>query len=77
MGRKPLDVEKIVMDLIISDDSAMKKKLAKKIFALAYKNGIYPSSIHDFYTARGKAGFGGFTPTPLYVRHWPICASRA
>lgn len=61
MGRKPLDVEKIVMDLIISDDSATKKKLAKKIFALAYKNGIYSSSIHDFYTARAR----GFTPAPI------------
>src|SRR3989338_95769 len=61
MGRKPLDVEKIVMDLMMSDDSAAKKKLSKKIFDIAYKNGIYPSSIHDFYIARGKGEFEGLT----------------
>ena len=59
MGRNPLDVEKIVFDLILSDDMAIKKKLAKKILDIAYKKGIYPSSIHQFYMARGKGEFGG------------------
>ena len=35
MGRKPLDIEKIVMDLIMSDDPILKKKSAKKIFDIA------------------------------------------
>lgn len=68
MGRKPLDIEKIVMDLIMSDDSASKKKLAKKIFDIAYKNGIYPSSIHDFYMARGAGAFSGFTVPAINLR---------
>ena len=62
MGRRPLDIEKIALELIMSDDMATKKKLAKKIFDIAYKKGIYPSSIHQFYLARGKGEFGRFTP---------------
>jgi len=62
MGRRPLDIEKIALDLILNDDLATKKKLAKKIWDIAYKKGIYLSSIHQFYMGRGKSEFGGFTP---------------
>ncbi len=68
MGRKPLDIEKIALELIMHDDAAAKNKLAKKIFALAYKKGVYPSSIHDFYLARGKGEFGGFTVPAINLR---------
>lgn len=77
MGRKPLDVEKNVMELIMSDDSTLKKKLAKKIFTIAYKRGIYPSSIHDFYIARGKEGFGGFTVPAINLRAMAYDLARA
>jgi fructose/tagatose bisphosphate aldolase len=63
-----LDVEKTVMELIMSDDSARKKQLAKKIFDTAYKEGIYPSSIHEFYVARGRGEFGGFTVPAINLR---------
>jgi len=63
MGNRPLDIDKIAMDLIMSDDLATKKKLAKKIFDIAYKRGIYPSSINQFYLARGRGDFApDFTP---------------
>jgi fructose/tagatose bisphosphate aldolase len=69
MGRRPLDIEKIAMELIMSDDVAAKKKLAKKIFDIAYKKGVYPSSIHDFYMARGKGVFpGGFSVPAVNLR---------
>lgn len=77
MGRKPLDVEKIAMDLIMSDDSAKKKELAKKIFDIAYKNGVYPASIHDFYIARAKDGFGGFTVPAINLRSMTLDLARA
>jgi tetratricopeptide (TPR) repeat protein len=64
MGRRPLDIDNIAMDLILSDDIERKRVLAKRIFDIAYKKGIYPSSIHQFYMARGRGEFGGFTPTP-------------
>ena len=66
MGRKPLEIDKIVMDLVLTNDLILKKKLAKKILDIAYKKGIYPSSIHELYIARGKGEFSGFTPTPIY-----------
>ncbi|MBI5145523.1 MAG: class II fructose-bisphosphate aldolase [Candidatus Omnitrophica bacterium] len=68
MGRRPLDIEIIAKDLILSDDLARKKILAKKIFDIAYKNGIYPSSIHQFYLARGRGEFGGFTVPAINLR---------
>ncbi len=68
MGRKPLDIEKITFDLITSEDVLAKKKLAKKIFDIAYKRRIYPSSIHEFYMARGKSEFGGFTVPAINLR---------
>jgi fructose/tagatose bisphosphate aldolase len=68
MRGTPLDVEKTVIELVMSDDLARKKQLAKKIFAIAYKEGIYSSSIHDFYAARGKGEFGGFTVPAINLR---------
>ncbi len=65
MGRRPLDAGKIAFEIIMSDDMAVKKKKGKKIFDLAYKKGIYPASIHQFYMARGKGEFDGFTPAPI------------
>jgi fructose/tagatose bisphosphate aldolase len=66
MGKRGID--NIVMDLVLNDDTAAKKKISKKILGLAYKNGIYPSSIHDFYMARGKGEFSGFTVPAMNLR---------
>jgi len=77
MGRRPLDVEKIVLDLILSDDMQQKRELAKKIFDLAYKKGIYPSSIHEFYIARGRGEFGGFTVPAINLRSLTYDLARA
>jgi fructose/tagatose bisphosphate aldolase len=66
--RRPLDIGKTVMELIMSDDLARKKQLAKKIFDIAYKEGIFPSSIHEFYVGRGRGEFGGFTVPAINLR---------
>ncbi|MFB0525707.1 MAG: class II fructose-bisphosphate aldolase, partial [Phycisphaerae bacterium] len=68
MRRRPRDIERTVMELIMSDDSARKKQLAKKIFDVAYKEGIFPSSIHGFYMARGRGEFSGFTVPAINLR---------
>jgi len=68
MGRRAVDVEKIVMDLIMNDDVKIKKTLAKKILDIAYKKGIYPSSIQGLYEARGKGEFSGFTVPAINLR---------
>jgi fructose/tagatose bisphosphate aldolase len=66
--RTPLEVEKTVMELVMSDDLSRKKQLAKKILDIAYKEGIYPASIHDLYAARGRGEFGGFTVPAINLR---------
>ena len=77
MGRRPQDLDKIVMDLAMSDDINTKKELGKKIFDIAYKKGIYPSSIHDFYMARGRLEFGGFTVPAINLRSMTYDLARA
>ncbi len=77
MGRKPMDAEKFVMDLIMTDDVAKKKELAKRISDLAYKRGIFPASIHDLYIARGRGEFSGFTVPAINLRCMTYDLARA
>lgn len=60
MGRRPIDMDKFVLDLVMNDNASQKKELADKIKDMAYKKGIYPASINEFYLARGK---GEVAPT--------------
>ncbi len=77
MGRRALDIENVALDLILSEDIARKKILAKKIFDTAYKRGIYPSSIHQLYLARGLGEFGGFTVPAINLRGMTYDLARA
>ncbi len=77
MGRRPLDVEKIALDLVMNDDIEAKKKLAKKILDIAYKNGVYPASIHELYMARGKGEISGFTVPAINLRVLTYDLARA
>jgi fructose/tagatose bisphosphate aldolase len=67
-GSKSPDIEKTVMELIVTDDPSRKKQLAKKILDTAYAEGVYPSSIHEFYMARGRGEFSGFTVPAINLR---------
>ncbi len=77
MGRKPLEIDKILMDLVLTDDAPVKKKLAKKIWDIAYKKGIYPSSIHDYYMARGRDEFNDSTVPAINLRSLTYDLARA
>ena len=77
MGRKPLEIDKIVMDLILTNDVILKKKIAKKILNIAYKKGIYSSSIHELYMARGRGEFSGFTVPAMNLRSMTYDLARA
>jgi fructose/tagatose bisphosphate aldolase len=68
LGRESFDVEKTVRKLVMSDDPAEKKQLAKEIFDRTYAEGVHPSSIHEFYMARGRGEFGGFTVPAINLR---------
>lgn len=77
MGRKPLEIDKILMDLVLTDDAPAKKKFAKKIWDIAYKKGIYPSSIHDYYMARGRDEFKDSTVPAINLRSLTYDLARA
>ena len=77
MGRKALSIDKIVVDLVTSDDLNLKKGLAKKILGMSYKKGIYPASIHDFYMASGRGEFSGFTVPAINLRSLTYDLARA
>ena len=68
MKNTSFDIDKTVLELVMSDDSAKKQQLAKNIFEIAHKQGAYPASIHDFYIARGKGAFSGFTVPAINLR---------
>ncbi|MCX5707570.1 MAG: class II fructose-bisphosphate aldolase [Candidatus Omnitrophica bacterium] len=77
MGRRPTDVEKLVRDLVNTDDAKAKKEIADKIKDLAYKKGIYLSSIHDLYMARGKGEYTGTTIPAINLRSMTYDLARA
>jgi len=77
MERKSFDVEKTAIELVMNDNVAKKKQLAKKIFDIAHEEGIYPASIHEFYMARGRGEFGGFTVPAINLRSMTYDLARA
>jgi fructose/tagatose bisphosphate aldolase len=77
MRRESFDVEKTAMELIMNDNVAKKRQLAKKIFDVAYEEGVYPSSIHEFYMARGRGEFSGFTVPAINLRSMTYDLARA
>jgi fructose/tagatose bisphosphate aldolase len=68
MGKMSVSIDETVMDLVMTDDSARKKQLASMIFDMACMKGISPSSIHEFYMARGRGEFSGFTVPAINLR---------
>lgn len=77
MGREGFDVEKAVKELVMLDDPAKKKQLAQKVLAAAREEGIYPSSIHDLYMARGRSEFDGFTVPAINLRSMTYDLARS
>jgi len=68
MARRKKDMDKMVSDLVTVEDLETKHRIAKKIFTLGYKQGIYPSSINEFYQARGRGEVGGATVPAINLR---------
>ena len=77
MGRESFDVDKTVTELVMTDDETKKRKLAKRIFDVASEEGIYPSSIHELYLARGRGEFSGFTVPAINLRSLTYDLARA
>ncbi len=77
MSRESNDYEKTAMELVMNDDHAEKRQLAKKIFDVAYDKGVYPASIYEFYMARGRGEFSGFTVPAINLRSMTYDLARA
>ncbi|MCU0652281.1 MAG: class II fructose-bisphosphate aldolase [Candidatus Omnitrophica bacterium] len=77
MERSPRGIDATVMELVMSADKAVKQALAKKILNAAYKKGIYPSSIHEFYMARGRGEASGCTVPAINLRSMTYDLARA
>jgi fructose/tagatose bisphosphate aldolase len=76
MRRGSLDVDETVTELVMSDDLERKKQLARKIAEAARGEGAYPASIHEFYMARGRGEFGGFTVPAMNLRSMTFDLAR-
>jgi fructose/tagatose bisphosphate aldolase len=68
MNFKSFDIEKAVIELVMADEIEVKKQIAEQIREKAKEKGIYPASIHDFYMARGRGEFQGFTVPAINLR---------
>jgi fructose/tagatose bisphosphate aldolase len=77
MRKESFDVEKTAMELVLSDELVKKRELAKEIFDAAHAAGVYPASIHEFYRARGRDEFSGFTVPAINLRSITYDLARA
>ena len=77
MGNESFNVEKKAIELVMEDNINQKEKLAKTVFDAAHKQGIYPASIHEFYMARGRGEFSGFTVPAINLRSMTYDLARA
>ena len=77
MARTEKNMDLLVKEFILETNLDNKKKLAKKISQRAKIKGIYPSSIQDFYTARGKGELSGFTVPAINLRSMTYDLARA
>jgi fructose/tagatose bisphosphate aldolase len=75
--KESFDVEKAAIEVVMNDDISKKRKLAKLIFDVANEKGIYPSSIYEFYMARGRGEFKGFTVPAINLRSLTYDLARA
>lgn len=61
----------------MTDNIEEKKQIAKQIRDTAKEKGIYPASIHEFYMARGRNEFEGFTVPAINLRTMTYDLARA
>jgi len=77
VGRESFDIDRTAIELVKTQNAEKKILLAKKIFEVAHEKGVYPSSIHEFYMARGREEFKGFTVPAINLRSMTYDLSRA
>ena len=71
------NIENIARKLALTENKGEKKKIAKTILDAAFEKNIYPWSINDFYLARGRGEFSGFTVPAINLRTLTFDLARA
>ena len=71
------EMDKLALELALTEDMSRKKELAAKVLETARKNGIYPASINKFYQARGRSEFGDLTVPAINLRGMTYDLARA
>ncbi len=61
-------IDTLVHDLILTDDFGGKREITAKIFELAKSQGVFLSSIHELYMARGRGQGSNFTVPAMNLR---------
>jgi fructose/tagatose bisphosphate aldolase len=74
---KSFDLDRTVMELVVSDDFSKKQQLAERIRDVARGEGVYPCSINEFYVARGRGRFDGFTVPAINLRSMTYDLARS
>ncbi len=77
MAKKYKDVDSLVMDLVLSDDTAVKLGCLAQVWKMAKKQGVFPASIHTLYKARGTGLCSGFTVPAINLRSLTYDLARA
>ncbi|MFA5038234.1 MAG: class II fructose-bisphosphate aldolase [Candidatus Omnitrophota bacterium] len=70
-------VDSLVMDVVTSSDVRKKEEAINAIWQEAFRQGVYPASIHDLYKARGEGRWGGCTVPAMNLRTLTYDAARA
>lgn len=70
-------IDKLVNELILSDEFKAKQKILKQIVKRAQAKRIYLASIHDLYKARGRGEISGFTVPAINLRGLTYHLARA
>lgn len=72
------NIDALARNLIMSDDLKTKQQIAGEIHSMANSQGIFLSSIHDLYKARGEGKCpGGFTVPAINLRNLTYYLAKA
>jgi len=70
-------IDKLVVELVLTEDFKTKHKLLNKIVKMAAGKKIFLTSIHDLYQARGRKEISGFTVPAINLRGLTYHLARA
>ncbi|MDP3142859.1 MAG: class II fructose-bisphosphate aldolase, partial [Candidatus Omnitrophota bacterium] len=70
-------IDKLVSELVLTEDFKIKQKLLNKIARMAQGKRIYLASINDLYLARGRKEMSGFTVPAINLRGLTYHLARA